>query len=181
MAGVRAGRFVIGIRHNGDICGCNSIREEACTEGNIRDAPLRELWTRPGAFAWNRERTRNSLTGFCRLCQYGDMCLGGCTGTRRTLGGSDGEYRYCAYRISVEGLFPKIDGMKDPRVLGARAEKAMELGLPEAAHRCLTRAVALDPGNARFAQRLAALTSRLTGTENIGDQRPPASLSPRDG
>lgn len=159
--GCGAGKFVVGIRHNGDICGCNSIREESGIEGNVRETPLRELWERPGAFAWNRERRRQSLTGFCRLCQFGDICLAGCTGTRRTLGGSDGEYRYCAYRIPIENLFPKIDAMKDPLILAQRAEKALELGLPEVAHRCLSRAIEIEPANLRLQGRLDAVTSRL--------------------
>ncbi len=168
--GCGAGKYVVGIRHNGDICGCNSIREEGFIEGNVRAMPLEELWTRPGAFSWNRGRTRSSLRGFCRLCQYGDLCLAGCTGTRRTLGRSDGEYRYCAYRIAIENLFPKIDAIRDPRVLAERAEKAVELGLPEVAHRCLTRAAAMEPHSVRLRDRLALVAGRITRAQTKDPQ-----------
>ena len=151
--GCQAGKFVVGVRHNGDICGCNSLRDTTFIEGNVRDTPLRELWMRPGAFAWNRCRTRDALTGFCGLCHHGDTCLAGCTGTRVTLGESDGEYRFCGYRILVEGLFPKIDVMSDPRTLAGRAARAVELGLPEVADRCLRRAAGFSESATQPGQR----------------------------
>ena len=162
--GCPAGKLVVGIRHNGDICGCNSMREEAYIEGNVRDTPIRELWTRPGAFAWNRCRTRDSLTGFCGLCHHGETCLAGCTSTRLTLGESEGEYRFCAYRILVEGMFPKIDRMRDPRRLADRAATALELGIPEVEYRCLARATEFEPHDEHLRDRLNAAEARLRAT-----------------
>jgi hypothetical protein len=52
--GCGAGKEVIGIRANGDISGCLSIRDDNFIEGNIRKIPLADLWARRGAFAWNR-------------------------------------------------------------------------------------------------------------------------------
>lgn len=107
--GCHAGKKVIGIRANGDIYGCLSIRDEKYKEGNIRDVPLKELWTRPGAFAWNREMSKDKLGGFCARCMYGSKCLGGCSGSKLTMCNSLEENTYCSYRISIEKEGEKIN------------------------------------------------------------------------
>ena len=38
-----------------------------------------DIWFRPGAFAYCREFNLQSLGGFCRTCEYNDICRGGCT------------------------------------------------------------------------------------------------------
>jgi radical SAM protein with 4Fe4S-binding SPASM domain len=75
---------VIGIESDGGIKGCLSLPsslndEDAFLEGNIRERPLREIWSRPGAFAYNRQFKITDLGGFCRSCDYGEICRGGCT------------------------------------------------------------------------------------------------------
>jgi len=159
--GCAAGRFALGIRHNGDICGCNSLRDERYLEGNIRETPLRELWERPGAFAWNRERTRESLTGFCRRCQFADACLGGCTCSRITLCDSETENQYCAHRLTMEGLFPGIEAIASVDVLLERAAQAVELRLLELADRCLARALSLSPENAAALEQAGHVAFQL--------------------
>ena len=99
--GCNAGKTVLGIRANGDIYGCLSIRDEHFSEGNVRETRLTELWTRPGAFAWNREMAKEKLTGFCAKCRYARQCLGGCAGSKLTFCHSLGENTYCSYRIPV--------------------------------------------------------------------------------
>jgi len=176
--GCPAGRFVVGIRHNGEICGCNSMRDQGHIEGNIRETPFGELWTRAGAFAWNRGRTRDSLTGFCSLCQHGGTCLAGCTSTRLTLGDSEGEYRFCGYRILLEAMFAKIDRMRDPRRLAERAATALELWIPEVEYRCLRRAVQLDPRDAGLRDRLNSVEARLHMAAGSCGSSPQADASP---
>jgi radical SAM protein with 4Fe4S-binding SPASM domain len=82
--GCSAGCSAIGIESNGNIKGCLSLPSElngvtSFVEGNIRTSPLKEIWYRKGAFAYNREFTTESLGGFCRTCDYNDICRGGCT------------------------------------------------------------------------------------------------------
>jgi radical SAM protein with 4Fe4S-binding SPASM domain len=82
--GCGAGCSVIGIESNGNIKGCLSLPSamdgvDAFVEGNVRTSPLAEIWNRPGAFAYNREFTVENLGGFCRTCEYGEICRGGCT------------------------------------------------------------------------------------------------------
>jgi radical SAM protein with 4Fe4S-binding SPASM domain len=160
--GCPAGRFALGVRHNGEVCGCNSVRGEQYIEGNIRETTLDELWNRPGAFEWNRGRTRASLSGFCRSCQFGDICLAGCSSLRLSMPGPDGEYRHCAHRIAMEGLFPKLDAIRSLEKLEARADKAIELDLFDVADRCLRRALEMAPDDADLMKR-AGLTAYFTG------------------
>lgn len=138
--GCLGGKTSLHIRAGGDVSGCCGLRTRKYVEGNVRRTPLCEIWTRRGAFAWNRRRTRRSLTGFCRLCQYGDICLGGCTAMRETMCPIEGDNPYCAYRMTVAPLLRKADATHGVRARGARAAEAMELGLVEIAERLLRRA-----------------------------------------
>lgn len=143
--GCQAGKSSIGILHDGSINGCTAIRDSAFVEGNVRETPLSEIWNRPGAFAWNRQRKREDLSGFCRKCRYGGICLGGCTSLKLATTGTLSENHYCAYRFVIERLFPKIDQIKDYRTLLCRAKRALKLELYEIAERCLSRALVIDP------------------------------------
>ena len=144
-SGCSAGKNVIGILHDGRITGCTSLRDESFIEGSIRETPLKELWSRHGAFAWNRDLSREKLTGFCKKCRYGDICLGGCSTLKWFTSGTLNENSYCAYRISVEKLFPKINRIQNVKTLMERAEKSISLELYELAEMCLTRALEISP------------------------------------
>jgi len=144
-SGCSAGKSVIGVLHDGRIVGCTSLRDKQYVEGSIRETPLREIWTRPGAFAWNRDLNQEKLTGFCRKCRYGERCLGGCSTLKRFTGETLSENNYCAYKLSVEELIPKIDRIEDAETLVARAEKSIALELYEIAEMCLSRAIKKSP------------------------------------
>lgn len=82
--GCRAGCHVLGIESGGDVKGCLSLPssvhgEHRFVEGNLRGKSLREIWNRPGAFAYNRSFTEQQLAGFCRVCRFRDVCRGGCS------------------------------------------------------------------------------------------------------
>jgi len=84
--GCPAGCSVIGIESNGNIKGCLSLPsaangEDLFVEGNVRNEPLAEIWARKGAFAYNRDFTPEQLGGFCKTCDYAEVCRGGCTWT----------------------------------------------------------------------------------------------------
>jgi radical SAM protein with 4Fe4S-binding SPASM domain len=161
--GCHAGRRAFGIRHDGAISACNSIRDVAL-EGSVRDTPLERIWNRTGAFDTFRSRSRDTLTGVCRECQFGEVCLAGCTSVRRTLSRSDGEYPHCAYLQSIEPLFAKIARMQDPSVLVRKAALAADLHLLDVAARCLARALQLDPHDAAAVSALAEVERRLGRT-----------------
>jgi len=145
--GCQAGKGAIGILHDGSIVGCTSLRDTSYIEGNVRKTPLREIWNRPGAFAWNRDLTREDLAGFCRTCRFGRWCLGGCSTLKRFTYGDMSQTDYCLFRQAFKPLESKIDAIKDERILLQRARKAVELKLYEVANMCLKKAAQASPDN----------------------------------
>ncbi len=113
--GCNAGKYCIGILHNGDITGCTSVRDPSFIEGNIRIKPVSEIWNDPDSFSWNRRLTRDKLAGTCRKCRFADSCTGGCSNTKLTMGGSVfSENIYCLYRLSVLKEAEKYQKASDP-------------------------------------------------------------------
>jgi radical SAM protein with 4Fe4S-binding SPASM domain len=101
--GCTAGSSVIGIESNGNIKGCLSLPsamngEDRFVEGNVRQSTLKEIWTKPGAFAYNREFSPEMLGGFCRTCDYAEICRGGCTWTTFSEHGPIRDNPYCYWR-----------------------------------------------------------------------------------
>ncbi len=101
--GCSAGCSIIGIESNGAIKGCLSLpsamnREDRFIEGNVRNTPLRDIWFRKGAFAYNREFTLDNLTGFCRTCDYAEICRGGCTWINFAHAGMKRDNPFCYWR-----------------------------------------------------------------------------------
>lgn len=101
--GCSAGCSIIGIESNGNIKGCLSLPSEMngvdeFVEGNLRESSLEEVWSRPGAFAYNRQFTVERLGGYCRTCDYGEICRGGCTWSTYAEHGSVRDNPYCYWR-----------------------------------------------------------------------------------
>lgn len=101
--GCTAGCSVIGIESNGNIKGCLSLPSamngvDRFVEGNVREAPLAEIWKKSGSFAYNREFTLETLGGFCRTCDYAEICRGGCTWTTFSEHGPVRDNPYCYWR-----------------------------------------------------------------------------------
>ncbi len=145
--GCQAGKQVIGIRANGDISGCLSIRDESFTEGNVRETPLREIWNRSGGFAWNRQASKTKLSGFCGKCQYARHCLGGCAGSRLYLTGSLSENDFCLYRIIIEKEAEKIGKIDSAEECFRNATACVEKKSYQLADEYFSRALSLDPEN----------------------------------
>ncbi|SEA32341.1 radical SAM additional 4Fe4S-binding SPASM domain-containing protein [Lachnospiraceae bacterium NK3A20] len=103
--GCGAGKSVIGILCDGSIVGCTSIRDRKLVAGNIRNQSLRSIWGNPDSFRWNREFSNKQLKGFCKECQYSEICKGGCSNSRYCLTGSfESENKYCSYNASYYSL-----------------------------------------------------------------------------
>jgi radical SAM protein with 4Fe4S-binding SPASM domain len=156
-AGCPAGMYSFGIRCNGDITGCNSIRDTPDRyyfEGNVRDKRLRDIWTRPGAFAWNREATKAGLTGFCGICAYGSLCRGGCTSMKQILHGSLDRNDYCVYRQAVADRERELQGIPDPEVLSAQADEEIANQEFQSAQLVLDRLLQLRPDDVASLDRL---------------------------
>lgn len=103
FTGCGGGRTLIGIHANGDVRGCLSIM---CTndslEGNVRERSLKDLWFDPERFTIYRNRQVEDLTGFCRECEYNNICRGGCTAMAYSLTGTYKDNPFCLHRYEVE-------------------------------------------------------------------------------
>ncbi len=93
-----AGRTLLGIEADGSIKGCPSLPSSAWIGGNIRDAKLKDIWERAEPLRYTRDRTLDSLWGFCRTCYYADECMAGCTWTSFVFFGKAGNNPYCHHR-----------------------------------------------------------------------------------
>jgi radical SAM protein with 4Fe4S-binding SPASM domain len=98
LASCGAGRSLIGIEADGAIKGCPSLPTADWVGGNVRDAPLRDIWERASALRYTRDRTLDELWGYCRTCYYADECRAGCTWTSHVFFGRPGNNPYCHHR-----------------------------------------------------------------------------------
>ena len=86
--GCQAGLTSIGIEADGVIKGCPSLPTAAYTGGNIRDHSLRDLLETAELNInanMGTPAAADPLWGFCRTCDYAELCRGGCTWTRTRL------------------------------------------------------------------------------------------------
>jgi radical SAM protein with 4Fe4S-binding SPASM domain len=136
FGGCPAGTRVLGIESHGDVKGCLALLPGATgcagqrfVEGNVRDEPLAEIWHRPGAFAYNRDWSRDDLDGFCAECRHVARCRGGCTANRVAAGdGTDNPV--CVHRAIVE------ERRDAPRPGQAAAAIVLAALLGASAHAC---------------------------------------------
>lgn len=105
--GCRAGCQVVGIESNGNVKGCLSLPSaknnvDEFVEGNLRERSLREIWEAPNSFAFNRKFKIEQLEGFCRTCEWAEICRGGCSWGAFAHSGSRNESIYCYHRLLEE-------------------------------------------------------------------------------
>lgn len=93
-----AGCSTLGIEADGAVKGCPSLQTVPWTGGNLRDAPLRDIWERSAPLRAMRNRTVDDLWGYCRSCYYAEACGGGCTWTAFSLFGRAGNNPLCHHR-----------------------------------------------------------------------------------
>lgn len=103
--GCYAGLRILGIESNGNVKGCLSMPQDF-VEGNIREKSLIDIWRDPNGFAYNRQFTKDTATGFCHECKYLPICRGGCTTTSFSATGCRADNPYCIYRIEQEQGIP---------------------------------------------------------------------------
>ncbi len=109
--GCHAGRFLMGLEANGDVKGCPSLPSGPYVGGNVREAPLEQLWAERAPLRFTRDRDTDELWGFCKTCYYADTCRAGCSWTAHTLLGRRGNMPYCHHRaleLQSRGLRERI-------------------------------------------------------------------------
>jgi radical SAM protein with 4Fe4S-binding SPASM domain len=109
--GCQAGRFSLGIESDGAVKGCPSLQTSHYVGGNLRERPIQEIWDQTPELAFARNRTVDDLWGFCRSCEFADVCRAGCTFTAHALFGRPGNNPYCHFRAQTyarQGLRERV-------------------------------------------------------------------------
>lgn len=100
-SGCQAGLYALGIEADGAIKGCPSLPTTAYTGGNIREHSLREiLQTRELTFNLGAGTPEGiaHLWGFCKTCEFAELCRGGCSWTAHVFFDRRGNNPYCHHR-----------------------------------------------------------------------------------
>ncbi len=146
--GCGAGKYSMGILHNGDILGCTSVRDRSFIEGNVKTTPIVDIWNNPESFSWNRNMTKDKLLGLCKKCSFGNRCLGGCANTRLTIEGTVyAENRYCSYNASMKIAEDQFEHIEDLNLLTSKARKFIENSSFQLAGLVLEKALEKDSDN----------------------------------
>ncbi|MEH2166963.1 MAG: nif11-class peptide radical SAM maturase 3 [Nostoc sp.] len=117
--GCGAGLSTLGIEADGAIKGCPSLPTTAYTGGNIREQTLHDIIEGAEELRFNLgagtpEGTKH-LWGFCKTCEYAELCRGGCSWTAHVFFDKRGNNPYCHHRALVhakqgmrERVVPKV-------------------------------------------------------------------------
>ncbi|MBN3909469.1 MAG: nif11-class peptide radical SAM maturase 3 [Nostoc sp. NMS1] len=117
--GCGAGLSTLGIEADGAIKGCPSLPTTAYTGGNIRERSLHDIIENSAELRLNLgagtpEGTKH-LWGFCKTCEYAELCRGGCSWTAHVFFDKRGNNPYCHHRALVhaaqdlrERVIPKV-------------------------------------------------------------------------
>ena len=103
--GCQAGLYALGIEADGSIKGCPSLPTSAYTGGNIRDHSLAEIIEtkelKMNLGGGTPEGVKH-LWGFCKTCDYADLCRGGCSWTAHVFFDRRGNNPYCHHRALTQ-------------------------------------------------------------------------------
>jgi radical SAM protein with 4Fe4S-binding SPASM domain len=103
--GCLAGCRAIALRANGDVKGCPS-HPVSLVVGNLRQTPLRELWSDPTRFSYNTGRDAQLLAGACLSCPFGQLCRAGCKSMALATSGSLSSNPYCVQAVRLAATVP---------------------------------------------------------------------------
>lgn len=117
--GCGAGLSTLGLEADGAIKGCPSLPTAAYTGGNIRNRSLREIVEQTEELRFNLDadtpKGTEHLWGFCKTCEYAELCRGGCTWTAHVFFDRRGNNPYCHHRALEqakrgmrERVYPKV-------------------------------------------------------------------------
>ncbi|MCC5666365.1 nif11-class peptide radical SAM maturase 3 [Nostoc sp. CHAB 5784] len=120
--GCSAGLSAIGIEADGAIKGCPSLPTTAYTGGNIRDYSLRTIIEETEELRFNlgadTPKGTSHLWGFCKTCEFAQLCRGGCSWTAHVFFDKRGNNPYCHHRA----LTQEKGGIRERVFLQRRAD-----------------------------------------------------------
>nr|AVH79582.1 radical SAM/SPASM domain-containing protein [Nostoc sp. PCC 9448] len=104
--GCSAGLSSLGIEADGAIKGCPSLPTSAYTGGNIRDYSLRTIIEETEELRFNLDadtpKGTAHLWGFCKTCEFAELCRGGCSWTAHVFFDKRGNNPYCHHRALTQ-------------------------------------------------------------------------------
>ena len=104
--GCQAGLSTLGIEADGAIKGCPSLPTSAYTGGNIRDHSLRTIIEETEELRFNlgadTPKGTSHLWGFCKTCEFAELCRGGCSWTAHVFFDRRGNNPYCHHRALTQ-------------------------------------------------------------------------------
>ena len=104
--GCNAGLSTLGIEADGSIKGCPSLPTSAYTGGNIRDYSLRTIIEETEELRFNlgadTPKGTEHLWGFCKTCEFAELCRGGCSWTAHVFFDRRGNNPYCHHRALTQ-------------------------------------------------------------------------------
>jgi radical SAM protein with 4Fe4S-binding SPASM domain len=120
--GCSAGLSALGIEADGAIKGCPSLPTTAYTGGNIRDHSLRTIIEETEELRFNlgagTPQGTEHLWGFCKTCEFAELCRGGCSWTAHVFFDKRGNNPYCHHRA----LTQEKGGIRERVFLQRRAD-----------------------------------------------------------
>lgn len=120
--GCSAGLSALGIEADGAIKGCPSLPTTAYTGGNIRDHSLRSIIEETEELRFNigagTPKGTEHLWGFCKTCEFAELCRGGCSWTAHVFFDKRGNNAYCHHRALTQAK----NGMRERVFLQRRAD-----------------------------------------------------------
>ena len=120
--GCTAGLSALGIEADGSIKGCPSLPTSVYTGGNIRDHSLRTIIEEREELRFNlgadTAKGTEHLWGFCKSCEFAELCRGGCTWTAHVFFNKRGNNPYCHHRA----LAQEKRGIRERVMLKHKAE-----------------------------------------------------------
>ena len=113
--GCQAGNGALGIEADGSIKGCPSLPTDEYVGGNIRDLDLTEI-VQSKELSFNvgvggTEKGVEHLWGFCKTCEFAELCRGGCTWTAHTFFDRRGNNPHChsrALKLAADGKRERV-------------------------------------------------------------------------
>jgi nif11-class peptide radical SAM maturase 3 len=104
--GCSAGLSSIGIEADGAIKGCPSLPTAAYTGGNVRNQSLRYIIEETEQLRFNlgadTPKGTEHLWGFCKTCEFAELCRGGCSWTAHVFFDRRGNNPYCHHRAIAQ-------------------------------------------------------------------------------
>ncbi|MFB2978212.1 nif11-class peptide radical SAM maturase 3 [Microseira sp. BLCC-F43] len=120
--GCSAGLSALGIEADGAIKGCPSLPTSVYTGGNIRDYSLRTIIEETEELRFNlgadTPKGTEHLWGFCKTCEFAELCRGGCSWTAHVFFDKRGNNPYCHHRAIAQAKC----GKRERVVLKRRAD-----------------------------------------------------------